>query len=104
MALSIKMRPWLIGLTAAAIVMITAYALEMSRYASGIEDDEQVTRWLQRAQIMQQASVNKNSTGSRNVFVNAAAVKRAAIKKKARKKKKKARAQIFMRSETVTFL
>ena len=90
MALSIKMRPWLIGLVTAAILMAVAYALEMNRYASGLQDDEQVTGWLQHAQIIQQqASIDKNSTRSRNIFVNAAAAKRAAVKKQAKKKKKK---------------
>lgn len=90
MGFSITLRPWVIGLATAAILMVVGYALEMNRYGSGIQDDELVTQWLQRAQIMQQqASVDKNSKRSRNIFVNAAAVKRAAVKRAAVKKKAK---------------
>ena len=85
-----KMRPWIIGSVTATLLMVTGYSLEMSRYNNGIQDGEQVTRWLQRAEIMQQqASINDKKKRTRNIFVNTKAVKRAVAKKKAKQKKKK---------------
>jgi len=84
-----RLRPWIIGSVTATLLMVAGYSWEMSRYNSGMQDDELVTRWLQRAEIMQQqASINDKKKRTRNIFVNTKAVKRAAIKKKTKQKKK----------------